>query len=150
MTEHALTTLPWAVVLSAVAAVLAWRAFRRGQYARTVRWGGWVAIVWAVWLVGLMRLVVRIGSAVADWAAGFVFRPTVWLGLVVGVIGVLLVAGGSLVARRRGRKEPRPVEGTEPAKQSATKKPAQPSGRQAVPEDDMSDIEAILKKHGIE
>ncbi|MGH3322639.1 MAG: hypothetical protein ACRDN9_21180, partial [Streptosporangiaceae bacterium] len=69
-TEHALTTLPWAVVLSAVALFLAWRAYRHDRYAHAVRWGGWAAIVWAVWLVGLMRLAVRIGAAVADWAAG--------------------------------------------------------------------------------
>lgn len=152
--EYALTTLPWVAVLSALALFFAWRAYRRHEYATCAVRVGWATLVWAVWLVGLMQLVVRVGGAVADWASGFVFRPTVWLGVVVGVIGLLFIMTGSALRRRGGagrsddaREPERPIEADRTAKPVEKSKP---SGDGSAGGDDMADIEAILKKHGIE
>src|SRR5699024_5928701 len=98
--DYAVTTLPWAVVLSVLGLVLAWRAWRQRRRATAVARLGWAGLVWAVWLVALMSLVVEIGTEVANWAAGFVFRPSVWLGLAVGFVAIVLITVGSIVAGR--------------------------------------------------
>ncbi len=141
------STLPWAAVLSAAAAFGGWRAWRRGDRPTAVRRSGWALVPWALWFVGLMGVVVRVGSAIASWAAGFVFRPSAWLGLAIGVVAVALVAAGSLGKRRASRTgsdglTAKPAGSTGPAELS-TRKPA-------VGDDDMDDIEAILRKHGIQ
>lgn len=159
--EDALTTLPWAVVLSAIALALAWRSYRRREFASMTAWVGWATLAWAVWLVGLMRMAVRVGAAVADWAGGFVFRPTVWLGVAIGALGILLVVAGRLVARRRGEgrraaKKARQSAAVEPAggrpatQRGQTSGSSADTGAAAAGEDDMDDIEAILRRHGIE
>lgn len=141
MSTDAITLLPWAAVLSALAGFFAWRAWRAGDRAAAVRRTGWALVPWALWLAGGLRLVVRIGAAIADWAAGFVFRPSVWLGLGVAVVAVVLIVVGS---RMRDRAAPRAAQpaARRPAVESRSAKPAK--------DDDLAEIEDILRRHGIE
>ncbi|MEU0075230.1 hypothetical protein ABZ027_37720 [Streptomyces sp. NPDC006332] len=104
-------------------------------------------------------------TGVVEWLADTAFSPTAWAGF--GVLGVawLLFATTRAVERRRGgtRKERRaaakeaagrePVAPTDsaPSLGQATRPAPQPANRprgQSASED-FSDIEAILKKHGI-
>ena len=91
-----------------------------------------------------------------QFAGAFAFSPKAWLGVIlVGVSAVLfLVSGGiPLVGSRKQRKEQegagaarRAAAGQPPATVPATRKqPAAP----AEPDDDLSDVRDILKKHGI-
>ncbi|KAA1423233.1 hypothetical protein FE697_006290 [Mumia zhuanghuii] len=143
--------LPWAVILSALALFFAWRASRAGDRAAVVRRLGWALVPWALWMVGALRLVVRIADAVADWAAGFVFRPSVWLGIVVGIVAVVMIVAGT---RAKGRSKARAEVGgtTAQPEVSASKRGA--GRRSATPkaaqDDDMSEIEDILRRHGIQ
>jgi len=148
MSTDAITLLPWAAVLSALGFFFAWRAWRAGDRAATVRRVGWGLVPWALWLVGGLRLVVRIGAAVADWAAGFAFRPSVWLGVGVAIIAVALIALGS-----RGRDKTAAAPDTEPgrvprgrARKAAVEGRPAPAGK----DDDLAEIEDILRRHGIE
>ncbi|WP_217239663.1 hypothetical protein [Streptomyces sp. AC555_RSS877] len=104
-------------------------------------------------------------TGVVEWLADTAFSPTAWAGF--GVLGVswLLFAGTRAVERRRGgtRKERREAargaarsEAVAPAASAPSlgsgARPADtpaspPRGKPAT--DDFSDIEAILKKHGI-
>ncbi|KFK86547.1 membrane protein [Streptomyces sp. JS01] len=116
-------------------------------------------------------------TGVVEWIAGIAFKPSVWLGF--GVLGLswLLFMTTRAVERRRGttraeRKAARAAgrteavapgasapslgagvgtgAGTGPAA-TAAKPQSKPKKKQeaAAPGDDFSDIEAILKKHGI-
>ncbi|RFU83810.1 hypothetical protein DY218_25870 [Streptomyces triticagri] len=104
-------------------------------------------------------------TGVVQWVSDLVFKPSTWVGF--GVLGLswVLFASSRAVERRRGgtRKERKAAARAEQgaavapaasapslgAGQSAapqTKANAKPS---AEPQEDFSDIEAILKKHGI-
>lgn len=104
-------------------------------------------------------------TGVVEWLADTALSPTAWAGF--GVLGVswLMFAGTRAVERRRGgtRKERRAAakgaaqsEAVAPAASApslgpgtrpAAKPAARPRGETAT--EDFSDIEAILKKHGI-
>lgn len=108
-------------------------------------------------------------TGVLRWVADLVFKPTVWLGFGVLALSAALFALTRAVERHRGG-------GTRKERRAAAKEAAAGSGRPAVAPDasqptlgsgrgasvtgksrgaaksdgdDFSDIEAILKKHGI-
>ncbi|NED07345.1 hypothetical protein G3I55_37550 [Streptomyces sp. SID6648] len=108
-------------------------------------------------------------TGVVEWVAGIAFKPSVWLGF--GVLGLswLLFMTTRAIERRSGttraeRKAARAAgrneavapgasapslgagAGAGPAATAAKPKKKQEA---AAPGDDFSDIEAILKKHGI-
>ncbi|MET9376886.1 hypothetical protein ACFYV5_23250 [Streptomyces sp. NPDC003035] len=100
-------------------------------------------------------------TGAVEWAFGTVFSPTAWIGF--GVLGVawLLFLSTRAVERRRGAGRKATAEGARPGVATpaapAASAPALGQGqRGASPKpkataagDDFSDIEAILKKHGI-
>ncbi|WP_328428949.1 hypothetical protein [Streptomyces sp. NBC_00443] len=107
-------------------------------------------------------------TGVVDWLADTAFSPTAWAGF--GVLGVawLLFASSRAVERRRGtRKERKEAKAGAQREAVAPAAPAAPSASapslgagsrqstrpatapRAEGSEDFSDIEAILKKHGI-
>ncbi|MFG3285699.1 hypothetical protein [Streptomyces sp. NPDC048111] len=101
-------------------------------------------------------------TGVVAWVSGIVFKPSVWLGF--GLLGAawLLFLTTRAVERRGGgtRKERRAAaaarrDAVAPAASAplpgATRTPAAQPAAKAKPaaSEDFSDIEAILKKHGI-
>ncbi|MFJ7588659.1 hypothetical protein ACIQZO_14990 [Streptomyces sp. NPDC097617] len=101
-----------------------------------------------------------------EWVSGMVFNPTVWAGF--GLLGLswLLFMTTRAVERRGAGASEKPVKSGKPAKKvkgspvgeavaptaSAPSLGAAGTGarpQSAAPADDFSDIEAILKKHGI-
>ena len=89
-----------------------------------------------------------VADAVADWAAGFVFRPSVWLGIAVAIVAVVLIVIGS-----RGRSKARAVGSkSSPAKPAVGGAKAAPAKRAkgGAEDDEFADIEDILRRHGIE
>ncbi|MFE0678151.1 hypothetical protein [Streptomyces sp. NPDC058867] len=99
-------------------------------------------------------------TGVVEWLADTAFSPTAWAGF--GVLGAawLLFASTRAVERRRGlgtRKERRAARsGRTDAVAPAASAPSldsnsasRPAAKPAAAQDDFSDIEAILKKHGI-
>ncbi|MEV6420287.1 hypothetical protein [Streptomyces sp. NPDC051662] len=104
-------------------------------------------------------------TGIVKWAANTAFSPMAWAGFGVLAVAWLLFMTTRAVERRRGgtRKERRAAAraarqeaAVEPAASApslgpGTRPAAQPKARQpaAKPGDDFSDIEAILKKHGI-
>ncbi|MEV0888450.1 hypothetical protein AB0J03_32165 [Streptomyces microflavus] len=110
-------------------------------------------------------------TGVVEWVSGIAFKPSVWIGF--GVLGLawLLFMTTRTVERRSGttraeRRAARAAERNEavapgasapslgagsqarPAAAAAAPKPKKKQ-EAAPPGDDFSDIEAILKKHGI-
>ncbi|MGW7053724.1 hypothetical protein [Streptomyces sp. NPDC054887] len=104
-------------------------------------------------------------TGVVEWLSGIAFKPQVWLGFGVLALSWLLFTAARAAERRAGgtRKERRAARaarreavapqaaapslgaGTPSAARQQQPPPAAAKGRG----DDFSDIEAILKKHGI-
>lgn len=128
-------------VLGLVASVLVWQRRGAGSGLRGVAWS---LLPLAAALTGTLRLLWEIADSVADWALRLVFSPVVWAGVVLaGVSVVLFVVSGFL--RRRSVSRDRRRDG-EPA--ALTERAGRPSATTTA-DDDLDDIEAILRKHGI-
>jgi hypothetical protein len=88
---------------------------------------------------------------VVGFLAGMVFNPLAWLGVVaLGIAAALFAIGQRLEGRSSG--EPRAVDtgkGGED-KSSSGPKPRAVEGKKSSVDDDMSEIEDILRRHGIE
>ncbi len=124
-------------------------AFRRRGVASGLRGAGLTLLPAAAWMTGTLEMFTDIGGAVADWATHLVFSPVVWAGIVLAGISVLLF-GASSALRERGRGgKPGAEPGAEPKKRDKKALPkASGPGAPAI-DDDMADIEAILRKRGI-
>ncbi|MEV0369852.1 hypothetical protein AB0I10_08525 [Streptomyces sp. NPDC050636] len=107
-------------------------------------------------------------TGVIDWLTDIVFKPSVWAGFGVLALSAVLFTIGRVVERRRGigsrkeRKERKAAAAARPdavapaasvpslgAGHTAAQPAAKAKGKGGAPKDDFSDIEAILKKHGI-
>ena len=95
-----------ALTLTVIGAVLSWVAWRRRGPAAGVRGLGWTLLPVAAWLTGTLRLVVAVVEEVVDWATRLVLSPTVWAGVVVlGVAVLLLVVAGAMRSRGVGVRQ---------------------------------------------
>lgn len=146
VTWQALTVVLTVAALAAT--VLLWR--RRGAVAG-LRMLALALLPAAAYLTGTLRVLWEIGDAVVGWATRLVFSPSVWLGIGLAVTAVaLFLLAGLLGRRHRARARGgtrRPLEG------SRSGPPASGPGRAAAgppdQDEDLADIEAILKRHGI-
>jgi hypothetical protein len=100
---------------------------------------------------GLLRLLWNAIVAVGTWASKIIFSPAVWFGLsLLGLCIVLWVVGG-FIGRRSSAAKAKEISdqsapGALPARKGATK-----SGRTQPPiDEEMAEIEALLKSRGIE
>lgn len=137
------------LTLTAIGAVWTWFAFRRRGAAAGLRGAAFTLLPAAAFLTGTLEMFSEIGGSVADWATHLVFSPTVWLGIMLaGVSVVLFGVSGALRSRQLGGAKPRDKEALGSDKSAGELKA---SGRKAEPaiDDDMAEIEAILRKRGI-
>lgn len=101
----------------------------------------------AALLTGTLRLVTRIGSAIADWATHLVLSPVVWIGVALAGGSVALwVIGTAVAARTSG---PAPVEATPGQPKRVGRREGSGSG-DSGDLSDMDDINEILRRHGIQ
>jgi hypothetical protein len=131
------------LTLTAIGAVWTWFAFRRRGVAAGLRGAAFTLLPPAAFLTGTLEMFTEIGGSVADWATHLVLSPIVWLGIVLaGVSAVLFVVSGALRARQPGEAK---------AKEAKPRKELPASDRKGEPvlDDDMAEIEAILRKRGI-
>jgi hypothetical protein len=120
------------IAIAAVGAILVALSIRRARSK-----GAAAALQQAA--VGFL-LVGASAIGIVGFLAGIALSPLAWLGIVsLALAGVLFIVGQRLEGRRPTRqavKTGRPTKGEVTAKAPAA-------------DDDFSDIEAILKKHGI-
>jgi hypothetical protein len=143
-------------IVGLLVSAVVWR--RRGP-TPGIRAVAWSLLPLAAGLTGVLQLLWRIGSLVAGWAVHVILSPVVWLGIAVaGLAVVLFGTTGVLRAKGVGRRARSKSKAVEP-KPSTTLG----SGKGAAParhgdlagetdgdtDDDMADVEAILKRHGI-
>ena len=148
--------LPLCIGLSLVGLVVAVIAFARGRRGRAVQGLALALATVALYLTGLLRLLWDAVVAVVRWASGNVFDLTAWIGFGMLALSIVLwVVGGVLARRRRRTSKPVPAGRAQaevgpakaPARQPAGRKPAQ---QPAAQDDDMDEIEALLKSRGIQ
>ncbi|WP_055487423.1 hypothetical protein [Streptomyces sp. WMMB 322] len=167
-----LTTTVCAALSAAGLAVAFLTAFRR-RFAAALRIAAFSLVPVGLAMSGLIGLGGRIGTAVGSWAADLVLKPTVWAGFAVLAVAFVLYVVGRVAgrhSRRKAREAPRGAatppgravaSGTASAPALGSAAAATPAGPERKPSagkqgqasggdaDDFSDIEAILKKHGI-
>lgn len=134
----------WGVLtlgLTLVGGIWTWFAYQRRGISAGLRGAGLTLLPLAAYLTKTLKMFGRIADAVGDWATDLVFSPRVWVGVVLaGVAGILYVTGRAL-DRRKGSRDPGPkrVTGEPPRAMNA------PAGE----DEDLADIEAILRSRGI-
>jgi hypothetical protein len=147
--------------------VLSYLVMRRRGLGSGLRGAAWSLLPLAAYLTGSIKMFWKIGVAIADFAKGFVFSTEVWSGIAVaGVAALLFVVSGPL-RRRRGKRgqdqqavgaKADPAAGREIAPRTApvattasarTPVKARKGKNAADDDDDLGDVEDILRRHGI-
>lgn len=185
--------LPVAAVLTALGLFLTYRYGRARGKRAMLRGAAWSLLPIAAYLTGSIEMFWKIGTAIGNFASGFVFSPVKWAGIAVAGAAAALFFATSGRERRKAarlraaqRAEQKkasaagaPAGAVEPGKQptsalptvaippaglrqeepasrpvpakSAQPAPAKRSGKHAggPVDDDMKDIEDILRKRGI-
>jgi hypothetical protein len=145
----------WAALTAALTvagAIWTWIAFRRRGAANGLRALGFTLLPAAAYLTGTLEMVVEIAGSVTDWATGMVFDIFTWAGIgLAGLAVVLFVVSGVIRDRQLARAQ---AAGSTPATAAPKSRGSLPasSGTAAKSpiDDEMADIEALLKKRGIE
>ena len=178
MGYNSIAWLPLTAGLTAIGMILSYYAYRRRGLRSALRWAAVSLLPIAAYLTGLIEMFWKIGTAIGDFATGFVFSPVKWAGIgVAGLAVVLYLASGGRERRkaaREARKAARDGRRAEAGQSTAAgsleagdatrtlptsrlpepvsasaKRPAK-AGKTAAPaDDDMKDIEEILRKRGI-
>jgi hypothetical protein len=156
--------LPLCIGLSLIGVVVTVIAFTRGHRGRAVQGLALALAPVGLYLTGLLLLVWDAVVAVVRWATGNVFDLKAWIGFGVLALCVVLWLVGRVLARRGRRRSKAvaaenkaqgqvgagrvPADAGSPSKrQPAGRKPAQ---QPAAQDDDMAEIEALLKSRGIQ
>lgn len=147
----------WAALTAALTvagAIWTWIAFRRRGAANGLRAMGFTLLPAAAWLTGTLEMVVEIAGSVTDWATSLVFNVLTWTGVgLAGLAVVLFVVSGFIRDRQLARGQAVGKTGTSAGasqglpEASSTRTKA--SGGAPI-DDDLADIEALLRKRGIE
>jgi hypothetical protein len=164
-----IVSLPLCAALTAVGLGLSWLTWRRKGARRGIRAAAWSLLPLAAYLTGAVPMLWRVGSAIANFAQGFVFSPRTWAGLILFCLSALifLTSGGipRLSRKRRaskkavsqqpadGGKAVTPGQGNRAVAQVGAAKTAKPAkqGKGGSDDDEGLDpeVSAILRRHGI-
>ena len=173
MGYNSIAWLPLAAGLTAIGLIASYFAYRRRGLRPALFWAALALLPIAAYLTGSIEMFWKIGSAIGKFAEGFAFSAERWAGIAVaGVAAALFFAAGGRQRRKAARQarkaagagQPADAAGaaTEPAglesgaatkaltttRAEPAKKPAR-AGKGAAVDDDMKDIEDILRKRGI-
>jgi hypothetical protein len=174
-TYNSIAWLPFCAALTGIGLVASWFALRRRGTGAGLRGAAWSLLPLAAYLTGSIQMFWKIGTAIGDFAAHLVLSPKVWSGVgVAALAGVLFVVSAPLKRRRKLARKAAAAGETGPATETGGKRPAVPEraaangagrkGRQELepsparssraaaksePDDDMSEVEEILRRRGI-
>ena len=142
--------LPLCVGLTLLGVIATGIAWRRGNKGRVIQGIGLALAPIALYFSGLLRLVWNAVVAFGTWASKIIFSPAVWFGLsLLGLCIVLWVVGG-LIGRRSTAAKSKETN----AQSTAGALPAKSAGKagrtQPPVDEEMAEIEALLKSRGIE
>ena len=134
-----------ALSLTVLGGIYTWWSLRHRGVTAAVRAAGITLLPLAAWMTGLLQVFGDVADAFTHWFTRLVFSPTVWLGVIVFVVAFVLIGGANMVSRRVDPKPKKAAHGAaEPKAVSPTSKPDP-----LLIDDEMAEIQAILKKRGI-
>lgn len=143
--------LPNALILTGLLLIATFFLWRSRGARVGLRMFGVSLLPLGLYFVGLWGLLWRVGLAVSRFISGFVLHPTVWVGLIMIAVSVLLlIVPGRIrrLARSTGTAEPTITGRTQTREVTQKRRSAQPP--QDDDEDDLGDVADILKRHGID
>ncbi len=149
--------------LTAAGLVLSYFRWRRRGARSGIRLAAWSLLPLAAYLTGTVTLITRISSAVTRFAGSFVFSTKTWSGVVLAGVAVamLLASGGIplLSGRRRGKKARAVPDSAQGGVAAGGRPPlgagtgtVAKQGKRGAPaeaDDDLKDVEEILRRRGI-
>ena len=153
--------LPLCVGLTLLGIIATGIAWRRGNKGRVTQGVALALAPVALYFSGLLRLLWDGVVAVGGWASQMILSPSVWFGLsLLGLCIVLWVVGGIVARRFPGKRRQQAVTQGAPARPGAQavdapNPKARPGAKGAAPakapvDDDLAEIEALLKSRGID
>jgi hypothetical protein len=136
-----------ALALTVLCGTDTWWALRNRGVTAAVRGAGLTLLPLAAWMTGLLQVFGDITDSLAHWLTRLVFSPSVWLGMIIGFVAVVLIGGANAFSKRvpgdkPDRRAPK-AAATQPKAVARTKK------QDPLIDDEMAEIQAILKKRGI-
>jgi hypothetical protein len=153
------------VAVTAVGLILSWLVWRKNGATRGMRAVAWSLLPLAAYLTGAVLLLGRIVNAIVRFAGSFVFSPKSWAGvIVVGLVVLLFLISGGLPLlnwrKSRERKKAAAVaarsgQGAAGTQAGSAQRAVTSTGRSAPQQrgpgedDDMGDIQEILRRRGI-
>jgi len=163
--------LPLCAGLTGLGLVLSYFVLRRRGSGPALRWAAVSLLPLAAYLTGSIEMFWKMGVAVGDFAKGFVFSPKVWAGIALAGLAVVLFMVSGTMRRKVKRGQDKRATGsssgaartlpaaaggqlaTQPDRAGATVPAKAPGkarkGKSADDDDDLGDIEDILRRHGI-
>ena len=143
--------LPLCVGLTLLGVIATGIAWRKGNKGRVIQGIGLALAPIALYFSGLLWLLWDAIVAFGTWASKIILSPAVWFGLsLLGLCLVLWVVGG-LIARRTSTPKGKEVDAQSTANALPAKKGAGKSRRNEPPiDEELAEIEALLKSRGIE
>ena len=172
-TYEQIVGLPLCAGLTALGLFLSYLVLRRRGLGSGLRLAAWSLLPLAAYLTGSVPMFWKIGVAIGDFAKGFVFSPKVWAGVALAGLTVVLLMVARPLRKRgvTGGQDKQPAGSAQGAtrtlpaaagRQLATRPdPAAPAtvpakapvkarrGKNADDDDDLGDVEDILRRHGI-
>ena len=138
----------WAALtlsLTVAGGIWTWFAFRNRGLASGTRALGFTLLPLAAYLTKTLQMFTGIAGEIGDWASHLVFSPVVWMGIVLAGVSVVLIG---VSGRLRGR-EVGPAEQGRKAKAVPAPGPGGKGRPALAQDDDMAEIEALLRERGI-
>ncbi|WP_239455279.1 hypothetical protein [Nocardioides gilvus] len=141
-----------ALTLTLAGGFYTWWAFTRRGLTPGMRGLALTLLPMAAWLTGTLQMFTQIANSVGRWATSLVFSPIVWLGTSAAGVSVALFLLARLIDSRRGVTPAAAGRGDKSVKSARGKKSLPPAtGAGPAPVDDeFADIEAMLRKRGIQ
>jgi len=139
-----------ALSLTVLGGIYTWWSLRHRGVTAAVRAAGITLLPLAAWMTGLLEVFGDVADSFAHWFTRLVFSPMVWLGMIIGFVAIVLIGGANAIGRRG--KPDKPAKPAKPAKEPGTKAPKAVGATKtpdALIDDEMAEIQAILRKRGI-
>lgn len=165
MPEANTVLLPICVGLALIGVIVTGMAWRKENKGRVLQGAALAITPVGLYFTGLLRVVWNMVTDIVGWAVRLAFSPMVWLGFGLLALSVVLFVVGGMVAKRLGpgRSGRRSTEkapsgsavGTgkrsAASQQSGASQQTDSSGAgEPMMDDEMKEIEKLLKARGIE
>jgi hypothetical protein len=132
-----------ALSLTVLGGIYTWWALRHRGVTAAVRAAGITLLPLAAWMTGLLQVFGDVFDTFSNWFAHLIFSPKVWLGVIIFVVAFVLIGSANVVSRRIDPKPKKTRGADKPKAVPATTTP------DPLIDDEMAEIQAILKKRGI-